>query len=229
MSLIAEDLLLLLLDGDSGALVQQSYVKEALAGAVLADLAVADAVEMEERTVLGFGAQPHVVPAKGASVDDPLLADALAVVAQKPRTAQSLLGPLGKDLRERLTDRLVERGILRREEGRVLGLFPRTTWPTVDSAHEDEVRRTVRAVLLEGAEPDERTAALVGLLHAIDRAHKTVDARGSAARDVKKRAKAVAEGEVASAAVRRAVEAINTAVVTAVVASSSAAAASGSS
>lgn len=229
MTLIAEDLLLLLLDDGSGALVQQSYVKEALAGALLADLAVADAVEMEERTVLGFGAQPHVVPAKGGTVDDPLLVDALAVVAQKPRTAQALLGPLGKDLRELLGDRLVERGVLRREEGKVLGLFPRTTWPTLDSAHEDEVRRTVRAVLIDGTEPDERTASLVGLLHAIDRAHKTVDAKGAAARDVKKRAKAVAEGEVASAAVRRAVEAINTAVITAVIASSSAAAASGSS
>jgi hypothetical protein len=47
--------------------------------------------------------------------------------------------PLGKQLRPRLYDRLVERGVLRAEEGRILGIFPTRSWPAQDAAHEAEI------------------------------------------------------------------------------------------
>lgn len=215
MTLIAEDLLLLLLDDEDGTLVQQSFVDQALAGAVLAELALEEHVVLRERR--GWGAKPHVVPADGAAPDDEVLAHALGVVAERPRDAGGLLRPLGKGLRQHLAERLVERGVLRREEGKVLGLFPRTTWPAVDSTHEAEVRRDVTATLVDGVPPGPRTAAVVGLLHAIGRAHKTVDHEGVPAHEVKKRAKAVAEGDLASEAVSAAVQAMYTAVFTATV------------
>ncbi len=215
MTLIAEDLLLLLLDDEDGTLVQQSFVDQALAGAVLAELALEGHVVLQERR--GWGAKPHVVPADGAAPDDEVLAHALGIVAEKPRDAGGLLRPLGKGLRQHLAERLVERGVLRREEDRVLGLFPRTTWPAVDSTHEAEVRRDIAATLVDGVPPGPRTAAIVGLLHAIGRAHKTVDHAGVPAHEVRKRAKAVAEGDLASAAVSAAVQAMYTAVFTATV------------
>lgn len=215
MTLIAEDLLLLLLDDEDGTLVQQSFVDQALAGAVLAELALEGHVVLGDPR--GWGLKPHVLPAEGAAPDDEVLAEALVIVAERPRDAGGLLRPLGKGLRQRLAVRLVARGILRREEDKVLGLFPRTTWPTVDATHEADVRRDLAATLLDGVPPGPRTAAIIGLLHAIGRSHKTIDRGGVPAHEVRKRAKAVAEGDLASEAVSAAVQAMYTAVFTATV------------
>jgi hypothetical protein len=62
-------------------------------------------------------------------------------------------------------------------------------------------------VLVDGSEPDPRTGALVALLHAVDRAHKTVPHDGLSDRDVKKRARQVAEGQWAAKAVKDAITA----------------------
>ncbi|MFW6776139.1 GOLPH3/VPS74 family protein [Nocardioides sp. CPCC 205120] len=213
MTLIAEDLLLLLLDDEDGTLLQQSFLDQALAGAVLAELAAERLVELgEERR---WGAKPHVLPVRGARTDDLVLATALERVAEKPRDAQGLLHPLGKGLRDTLLERLAERGLLRREEGRVLGLFRRTTWPAVDSAHEEQVRDELEATLVHGRPAAPRAAALIGLLHAIGVVHRVVDREGVSASEVKRRAKAVAEGELASEAVGSAVQAMYVAIWTA--------------
>ncbi len=97
----------------------------------------------------------------GAAPADPVLRAAHDAVAARPRTAQDLVQRLGKGTRDALTDRLAERGLLERRDDRVLGLFPRTRWPAVDSSHEQDVRRRLTAVLVQGVEPDERTGTAV--------------------------------------------------------------------
>ena len=59
---------------------------------------------------------------------------------------------------------------------------------------------------------------MVALLHAVDRAHKTVPHQGMSDRDVKKRAKEVAEGQWAAKAVKDAVAAAMAATTAAMVA-----------
>jgi hypothetical protein len=78
-----------------------------------------------------------------------------------------------------------------------------------------------------GLTPDERTSALVALLVAIDHAHKVVDRGDVPARDVKRRAKEIAEGAWAADAVKDAVAAAQAAMVAAVTASVAATTASG--
>ena len=113
---------------------------------------------------------------------------------------------------------MADRGILERRESRLLGMLPRTRWPAADSTHEAEVRRSLTSVLVQGTTPDARTGALVAVLSAIDRAHKVVDHEGMSRREVKKRAKEVAEGAWAATAVRDAIQATNAAVAAAVAA-----------
>jgi hypothetical protein len=209
MTLIAEDLLLLLLDDDSGRLTGTSYPQPTLGGALLVELAIAGAVEVEEKTSLWTSAK---VAASGPAPEDPLLRSAYDVVAAKPRSAQDLVDRLGKGARDALADRLVERGILERVDGRVLGLFPTTRWPTADASHEQEVRRALGAALVQGLDPDPRTGALVALLSAIDRAHKVVDHEGMSSREVRTRAKTLAEGAWAAKAVRDAISASTAAI-----------------
>jgi hypothetical protein len=224
VTLISEDLLLLLLDDDNGKLTGTAYPQTALGGALLIELAVTGAVEVEEKT--GVWRSAKVRPTT-AVPDDDVLRTGYDVVAEKERGAQDLVDRLGKGLKEQLAERLVTRGILERREDRVLGLFPRTRWPAADSTHEQDVRRQLTAALVSGAEPDERTGALIALLSAIDKAHKVVDHDGMSARDVRKRAKQVSEGAWAAKAVRDAISA-STAAIAAVAASTAAATAASS-
>ena len=215
MTLIAEDLLLLLLDDESGR-PQTHELAVALGGAILVELALAEAVTVEEKTTVWRSAKVRLVP--GVGTDDPVLADALATVGEKERSAQDLVTRLGKHLDDKLCTRLADRGILERRHDKVMGVFPRTRWPARDSSHEDAVRRALTVVLVDDAQPDARTGALVALLHAVDRAHKTVPHQGVSDRDVKKRAKEVAEGQWAAKAVKDAVAAAMAATTAAMVA-----------
>jgi hypothetical protein len=224
MTLIAEDLLLLLLDEESGKVGGSDSAEVALGGVVLAELAIIGAVTVEERTSRWKAPKVSVA---GAVPQDRVLADALEVVAQKDRAAQDLVARLGKGMVKTLGDRMAERGILERRQDRLLGMLPRTRWPAVDSSHEAEVRQALTAVLVQGTSPDDRTGALVAVLSAIDRAHKVVDHEGLSRREVKRRAKEVAEGAWAAKGVRDAIRATNGAVA-AVVAATAGAAVAGS-
>ncbi len=53
----------------------------------------------------------------------------------------------------------------------------------------------IGGALVRGVQPGERIAALVALVSALDLAHKVVDREGLAARDIQRRAKALAEGD----------------------------------
>lgn len=224
MTLIAEDLLLLMLDDRSGRLTGTSYPQTVLGGALLIELAISEAVEIGEKPSIWSAAR---VTAVGRAPDDQQLRAAYDVVAAKPRTAQDLVGRLGKDAQQVLAERLVARGILERVDGKVLGLFPTRRWPTADATREQEVRRALVAVLVQGLEPDPRTGALVALLHATDRAHQVVDHEGLSSREVRRRAKQIAEGAWAAKAVRDAILASTTAITVAASAAATGAAVSG--
>jgi hypothetical protein len=217
MTLIAEDLLLLMLDDDKGRLTGTSHPQPALGGAVLVELALAGAVEVEEKTSRWRSAKVRAV--RGSRPAGGVLGDGYDLVAEKPRSAQDLVNRVGKGLQDQLATRLVERGILERHDDKVLGLFPRKRWPARDSTHEEEVRRGLTASLVQGAQPDDRTGALIALLAAIDKAHKVVDHQGLSSREVRKRAKEISEGAWAAKAVRDAIAAANAAVIAAVTAS----------
>lgn len=203
--LVAEDLLLLLLHDEKGSLEHATYLDPALGGALLVELAMHRHVEpvAQERT-WGFTPKDRIT-ATGLLPADPLLREAQEVVAAKERTAQDLVTRLGRKRRDPLLERLVDRGMIRREESKVLGLFPRTTWPEADGRHEDAVRARLEAVLLRDETPDAHHGALIGLLAAMGIAHQVVVDDQRPAREVKRRAKEVADGDWAAAGVKDAV------------------------
>ncbi|MFC3688730.1 GOLPH3/VPS74 family protein [Aquipuribacter hungaricus] len=223
MTLLAEDLLLLLLDDVTGAqTLDGTRTDLVLGGALLLELALLGRVELTRDGP--WYARERVSVADAAPLEDPLLEQAQATVAERPRGSQDLVGRLGKGLRARLLDRLEGRGVLERRSDRVLGLFPRTRWPAADSAHEDAVRARLHDVLVVGLTPDERTAALTALLLAVDKAHTVLPGLdGRERRAVKARAKVVAEGAWAADAVRSAVAAMQAAVAAGTVAATTAA------
>ncbi len=207
MTLIAEDVLLLLLDDVKGTVPPWGNTDAVLGGAVLAELAalgLATVDEKKSRWRSGKVRTTGVVPADL----DPVLAEALATIADKDRTASTLVTKIGKGLDGRLAAGLAERRILERRDGKRLGLIPRTTWPAADPTRTDQLRRAITVCLADGGRPDERTAAIIGLLWAVDEAHKAVATHtATTKRQLKKRAKEIAEGQWAVKAVKDAVDA----------------------
>ncbi|MGY0389224.1 GOLPH3/VPS74 family protein [Nocardioides sp. WG-D5] len=209
--LIAEDLLLLVLDDEKGTLAS-SWVQQALGGAILTELVMTGSA----RVMPTSGLTPaKAVAVPGHRPDEPVLAAAYDSLAAKPLAAQNAVTDLGKGLHEALAARLCDRNILKRRDEKILGIFPRTTWPAADSTHENAVRGQLVAVLVQGATPDARTGQLIALLSSIDLAHKVVDTRTVGAGAVKKRAKEIARGDWAAKGVKDAMDEV-TAVMTAV-------------
>ena len=219
MTLVAEDVLVLLLDADTGTVPSSVSLRPLLGGALLIELALAEQVRVVKDGPWR-SAKVHVTDVPGP--EDPLLAEAWRTVAEKPRTAEDLVDRLGKGRKQELAERLAQQGILQRRDERVLGLLARTRWPAADPRRADDLRRALTAALVGGQEPDARTPALVALLHAVGRAHKTVPHEGMSGSAVRARAKQISDGAWAAKAVKDAVTAAQAAVAAAAVTSTAA-------
>ena len=223
--LLAEDLLLLLLNDVTGKpLVDSTRLDLALSGAVMLELATLGRVD-----VTGPGEQVkagRLVVRDPNPTGDPILDEALRhAEGMGPKKPQSALSGLGKGLRQELLNRLTSRGVLRYEEGRVLGLFPTRAWPAVDDVHERRVRGGLHDVLVVGRTPTAAEAALIALLQAVDQVPKVLGDVGVPKRELRRRAKEVAAGGFAGEAVRKAVEAVAAATAATIVAATAAGAA----
>ncbi|WP_236579883.1 GOLPH3/VPS74 family protein [Streptomyces sp. HM190] len=102
---------------------------------------------------------------------------------------------------------LLDKGLVREEKRRLLLVFRTTVHPEVDGTVEAALRGRLAAVVLEGSEPDHRTAALITLLHHADLrelAFPDLDEEQSAA--VERRMTEIAERHWADPALRRMAE-----------------------
>lgn len=205
---LTEDLVLLLLDPDTGrAVVDSTSLDRAIGGALLLDLVTRGRI-----TADGDGARARLTVADAAPTGDALLDTALARL-DKPLKAQKAVERLARGTRTVTLERLVERGLVRRERSRILGVLPVTTWPPEDAGPRAELRGRVAAVLLDGAQPDQHLALLISLVHAVKAEHKIVD---GSRRQLRARAAEVADGEWAGKAVRKAIQAVEAGVAAAV-------------
>ena len=217
MTLIAADLLLLLLDdaGRQAAGRQHSASSRVLAGAVLVELATEAAIRVAGDGESGKKGRLVVEPSRRPS--DPVLAGAYDVIAgAKPMKPQGAVEKLSKGVKGEVFARVREQGWVAEESEKVLGIFSRTRWPARDASRERAVRDEVRNALIEGVEPRPRTAALISLLSAVDGERQVFP--DADRRAMKKRAHEIAEGEWTGKAVRQAVDAVNAAMMTAVMA-----------
>ncbi|WP_375476921.1 GPP34 family phosphoprotein [uncultured Jatrophihabitans sp.] len=212
--LLVHDLMLLLLDDESGRQRPVAALTELLGGALLVELAAAGVVGVAAKSEPGDIKEGRLVLRPGVPVLAGLLEEAARIVGEyvgkKPDRA---LRSLGKGLRERVTADLVEAGILAEQEHKTLGLFRSTRHPAVSTTYEDDLRARLAAVLEGQAGPEEKTGPLIALLHASGQLPKIIPVHD------KKQAKAIAtkisEGNWAAASVRRAVQAGQTAAIVA--------------
>ncbi|MEV2272798.1 GOLPH3/VPS74 family protein [Nonomuraea africana] len=194
---IAEEVLLLAhSEQDGKQLIGSTELDAALGGAVLAELAVEGRIELSQKRVVvkdaGRGGDPELDAAMARIIED-----------GKERKPAWWVAKLGKGkLRTRLLTRLADTGVLTQERGKVLGIFPTTRWPEADGRVEAEIRARVAAVL-GGADPDERTAVLIAVLHAAKLDRKAFPGAS------KERIKEITEGAWAGEAVAKTIAEIN--------------------
>lgn len=198
-TLITEDLLLVLFQPDSGTIAGENTLFYVLAGGVLTDLARQGGAEIRDAGIRGT-----LISAAGDPPEDELLRPMWDYVLQKPRGVQGVLAASGPTLRGPVIERLIERGDLRREKRRVFGFFPSTALVDGGSGRRDELIAAMRAVLIDGEEPTERSAALTALVSAsgaLPVLHREIPWSGATAT----RAKSLEQGDWAAGAAAAAV------------------------
>lgn len=215
MALLAEDLLLLLLDDQLGStVVDSTSLDYALAGAILLELALAGRI-----AVAGEGSsvkKGRLLALERESLGDPLLDRALDRIAVEQRKPESWIPKLAKNLRQQLLRRAEDSGSITEQQAKFLGIFSRRRYPQADAGPERDIRLELNAAL-RGEDPTPRAAALLSLLLAVDAVHKAVP--GVDKKQARKRAKQVSEGVWAADAVQAAVRAVSSALAGAVAAS----------
>jgi Golgi phosphoprotein 3 (GPP34) len=158
---LAEDLYLLGSDAASGRLlVDPVHLDLGLGGALLLDLA------MRERVTL---VDEHVILTREGPTGEPLLDTALAEIVRAPRghDPDHWVRHLGHAAHRTVQRRLVDLGVLRREDDRILRVIPvHRTRETDGRLHHELVDHLHDAVVLDHP-PSAETAALAALALAL--------------------------------------------------------------
>ncbi|SMY11785.1 Golgi phosphoprotein 3 (GPP34) [Brevibacterium jeotgali] len=171
--LICEDLLLLLTRDDGRTEAWVSYRDYALAAGLLADLALADCVEFEDRKKdpkvwlsgeLGGGDAEDAGP--GAVMDFGVRA--LAARSKPPRV-QALVTAGWFNPKEVVSRSLVAQGVVDLEEARFLGLKPER-YPAIDGGPEAHTRARLREALAGRGDVSVSDAMVLGILRGMDSA-----------------------------------------------------------
>ncbi|AQT76910.1 MULTISPECIES: GOLPH3/VPS74 family protein [Streptomyces] len=158
---LAEEIMLLSLDDESGAVRQRQSVAPALAGAILLELVLAERVSISGK---------HMELRSTEPTGEPLLDGRIRLIETWMRGLgrRRLADWLTKDHMKAtgpVLERLGERGLVAEQVDKVLGVFPRRRYPEVDGTVERALRQRLDAAVLGDAPPDDRTAGLIALLH----------------------------------------------------------------
>ncbi|MFF5763901.1 GPP34 family phosphoprotein [Streptomyces tanashiensis] len=205
---LAEEIMLLSLDDESGAAKERQSAAWAVAGGILLDLVLAGRVAVEEGRLRVTDPTPTETPLLDGRLRQ--LAEWAGRRSRDPKVTEWLTKDQTKAVKA-TAESLCARGLVREEQRKVLGVFPVTRYPEADGAAERELRDRLRAVVLDGAEPDVRTAGLVGLVHGA-KLHRLAFP-GVPHKEIAARLDEIAAGQWAGEGVRRAIRDMQAAMV----------------
>ncbi|WP_318210549.1 MULTISPECIES: GOLPH3/VPS74 family protein [unclassified Streptomyces] len=159
---LAEEIMLLSLDDVSGVAKERQAAAWAVAGGILLDLVLAGRVSVDDGRLRVTDATPTEVP-----LLDERLRQVDTWCAKKGR-APKVTEWLTKDHTKAVkatVESLRERGLVRQERQRVMGLFPVARYPEADGTVERELRARLHTVLATGPTHSARTTGLLALIH----------------------------------------------------------------
>jgi hypothetical protein len=171
----------------------------AIAGAALSELSLAGRIDVVDGRVRVIDPAP---------IGDPESDAALARIAgeTKAHKPDGWVAKLRHGQRNRLLTRLVDGGMLRMELQDVLRLFSVRRYFATDPRVTSVTRLRLEHVVVRGGDPDARTAALVALINACGLTRRTFPELDRKQR--KTRMRQLGEGQWVGAAVRKAIESL---------------------
>jgi hypothetical protein len=159
---LVEELVLLSLDHSTGAHLplMPEALAFGLAGAVLSDLEMSGRIATAEGVVTFLNPTP---------LDNPALDESLAAIAAEQKKHPitywlSVLSEKRTSIEEAALDRLIARGILKREEKKILWVFGVRRYPTVHNEERVEVRARLAGLIAGDQQPQHFDATLISLL-----------------------------------------------------------------
>ncbi|UQX05225.1 GPP34 family phosphoprotein [Streptomyces sp. RerS4] len=203
---LAEEVMLLSLDDESGSARKRQAAGWAVAGGILLELVLAGRV-----TVTGKQLELTDTTPTG----DALLDERLALIGTwlRQRPKRPVTGWLTKDHTRAVAATLRSlsaRGVVVETRDKALGLFPVRRYPEADASVERALRERLRAAVLDGSEPDARTAGLIALLHSA-KLHRLAFPDGPHG-EVKSRMAEISQGQWAADHLRAAIREMQAAV-----------------
>ncbi|MFE4632463.1 GPP34 family phosphoprotein [Streptomyces sp. NPDC056773] len=196
---LAEEITLLSLDDESGSVKQRQAVGWAVAGALLLELVLAERVRVSGKYLEVVDKSPT-----GEELLDGRAESIRAWMRGRPKRRVSEW--LTKDQAKAIgaaVERLTARGVVVEEQRKALGMFPVRRYPEADGAVERALRERLAAAVQKGAEPDERTASLITVIHAADLHGLAFP--GAPRKEIKARTAEIAEGQWAAESIRTAI------------------------
>ena len=159
----AEEIILLLLNDDDGrfARVQNISLDYALAGGILMDLALENRIDTDLDNLILIDPTP---------TGDDLLDSTLAEIEQEgghdARFWVERTAVRSDAVREAVLERLIDRGILERQDDRFLWVFKSRRYPAIDGEAQREVKLRIMGVLFSDEIPDPRDIVIICLADA---------------------------------------------------------------
>jgi len=121
------------------------------------------------------------------------------------------------EFKDDVLQRLINKGILKKEEAKILWIIPNNKYPTSDLSPENKVRERLKAVMLEGAKSEPRDIMLLSLIDVSDLTKEAFRDKEDY-KKVKKKIKEVTQDIQISGAINKSIREIQAAIMIAVMA-----------
>jgi len=167
MLTLAEDIILLLLDDDTGKLasIDLMTLNYAMAGAVLMDLALRNKIDNDLESLIVADSTPT-----GLQMLDTYL-DKISSENKENNTRYWLteLSNYGEDIVDSALNMLVEKKTLKTEEKKILWVIGTRVYPMIDDKEQKEVKRRIVDLLMSDEIPTPEDVVLVSLMDTCSR------------------------------------------------------------
>jgi golgi phosphoprotein 3 len=162
-----EELLLLSIHEDKGTFIRsvQEKINTGLVGAILAELALLGVIQIQENHRLHVG--------DVNSLEDDILNEALDAMKESEKDRKSgywinAFTQKPEKIRKRITERLIEKGIVTQEDDHLLWVIPSPMEPEKKASTKYWIKRRLRSIILASEPAEQRDIALLGVMKACD-------------------------------------------------------------
>ena len=209
---LLEEYLLIALDDDKGKFVIDStHLHYGFGGAILLELALREKISIEG---------DYIRLKDSSTVKEVALNKAIDILESSSKSIKikDLINTLAKkagELKQDTLQRLMNKGILKKEEHKILWIIPNNKYPTSDLSPENKVRERLKAVMLLGEKSEPRDIMLLSLIDVSDLTREAFRDKEDY-KAVKKKIKEVTQDVKISNAINKSIREIQAAIMIAI-------------